>query len=437
MGGDLKQASPDAQTAPAVTSHRHAVPHSNRGFPWPAFLAACGVFLCGHWLSTLLYHTMERLPWLGEHHGWLALFAGAATVLFSFWLRAVHHRYPHPKPGREITAQFALGVAVLISGMTTALASEHWLHHGPLHLERFPIKFTLLSIGGLLAFSYWLAREQPLVERPVDVEPRTSPTQVEAAIPVPAPETGLAADRLFQQSPGIAEDSGSRALILFVSTPNIVPAVANDPAKEGFHVELRKPDGSSLGRLAGVSAAQDSRTLDEKNVRWNWQQLLRAVEPHHHLDAVWLIGSQDAEGYTPPKRPDGGRLDLVPGHVPKPDSGRGSADYLPACAVFLRRYLGAAGDHVDVQPASKNVNFENFNGLVEVVRGLLHGPLKDVARDRILLDVTRGQKVTSIAGAALTLGNELRFQYVQTGKPFKAVRYDLMPEKVPSPHGHS
>ena len=159
------------------------------------------------------------------------------------------------------------------------------------------------------------------MERPVDVEPRTSPTQVEAAIPVPAPETGLAADRLFQQSPGIAEDSGSRALILFVSTPNIVPAVANDPAKEGFHVELRKPDGSSLGRLAGVSAAQDSRTLDEKNVRWNWQQLLRAVEPHHHLDAVWLIGSQDAEAHT---TQEAGRRTARPRSRPRSQTGQRS-----------------------------------------------------------------------------------------------------------------
>ena len=41
-----------------------------------------------------------------------------------------------------------------------------------------------------------------------------------------------------------------------------------------------------------------------------------------------------------------------------------------------------------------------------------------------------------IAGAALTLGNELRFQYVQTRENPAVIRYDLMVEHIPSPHGH-
>ena len=95
---------------------------------------------------------------------------------------------------------------------------------------------------------------------------------------------------------------------------------------------------------------------------------------------------------------------------------------------MLRGYLPNSTRIETISPA---VNFEEFNALVESVRTVLHRHLKHLPEHRILLDVTGGQKVTSIAGAALTLGNELRFQYVQTSDQFCPVRYDLLMERIP------
>ena len=55
---------------------------------------------------------------------------------------------------------------------------------------------------------------------------------------------------------------------------------------------------------------------------------------------------------------------------------------------------------------------------------------------QVLVDVTGGQKVTSIAGAVLTLNNELRFQYVQTNRPYHTLPYDLTRRAAPNLEPH-
>ncbi len=44
----------------------------------------------------------------------------------------------------------------------------------------------------------------------------------------------------------------------------------------------------------------------------------------------------------------------------------------------------------------------------------------------IIIDVTGGQKTTSIAGAVITLNSQVSFQYVQTNEPYKIMAYDVM-----------
>lgn len=49
-----------------------------------------------------------------------------------------------------------------------------------------------------------------------------------------------------------------------------------------------------------------------------------------------------------------------------------------------------------------------------------------ISEEDIIIDVTGGQKTTSIAGALVTLNSQVTFQYVQTNEPYNVVAYDVV-----------
>jgi hypothetical protein len=62
-----------------------------------------------------------------------------------------------------------------------------------------------------------------------------------------------------------------------------------------------------------------------------------------------------------------------------------------------------------------------------VLRQVIEAAKNEHLADRdIMIDVTGGQKTASIAGASVTLNNDVVFQYVQTGgDPPEVFAYDL------------
>jgi hypothetical protein len=44
----------------------------------------------------------------------------------------------------------------------------------------------------------------------------------------------------------------------------------------------------------------------------------------------------------------------------------------------------------------------------------------------IVIDITGGQKTTSIAGAVVTFNSQVTFQYVQTDDPYDVLIYDVV-----------
>ena len=252
-----------------------------------------------------------------------------------------------------------------------------------------------------------------------------------------------------------------RALVLFVSTPILVPEVkgyvqendptSNDPEPppppdpvaprpESPHVVLK--DGDKQCDLAGSPATLglDINAITSSRIYWNWQQLLRALRGMSQLEVVYLLGSPDSATYKPePVNSEGRRPEFQPGFKQKPGSGKGSYDYLGLCRAFLIPYLPSIPFERTpaIIPWAKPVDFENFNALTKELRvitaSLRSGGLE---ASQILVDVTGGQKVTSIAGAVLTVSNELRFQYVQTNAPFDSVPYDLVRRATPNIEPH-
>jgi hypothetical protein len=131
-------------------------------------------------------------------------------------------------------------------------------------------------------------------------------------------------------------------------------------------------------------------------VRWNWQQLLRALLPHVTTARhVSLIGS--------------------PGTA-------GSHGAYRDAAALIERYLESVTVHFCPAP----VDFENLKELDEAIGEAVRDlEALGLSRGEITLDVTGGQKTASIAGAVFTLNNRVTFQYVQTGGACKPIQFDL------------
>jgi len=141
---------------------------------------------------------------------------------------------------------------------------------------------------------------------------------------------------------------------------------------------------------ADVSAMRDS------NPRWNWAPLLRGLLPHRtRVQSVHLLCSE-----------------------------KSLADRNTA-AQLIRLYLPNVAVHAESGP----LDFENYEQLAGRLKLLFHEESRSGRPlGEIVVDVTGGQKPTSIAGAAMTLTHpELVFQYVSTQPPdYQVTEYDLV-----------
>lgn len=180
------------------------------------------------------------------------------------------------------------------------------------------------------------------------------------------------------------------SLILLVSTPNLTPSSITSL----FPLQLRSDRGFTV-ELHGKSLAEDIKVLDP--IRWNWQQLLRALVPHATtLRRLHLIGSPGADG---------------------------SFVHLELCQGLLQRYLPA----VSIVKADEPIDFEDFNALVQYMRWIINQEKQHGMNERdIIIDVTGGIKTASIAGASITFNSQVTFQYVQTSPPNEVYAYDVV-----------
>jgi hypothetical protein len=196
------------------------------------------------------------------------------------------------------------------------------------------------------------------------------------------------------------------ALILFVSTLNGQIAWQGGVAGT-FPLTVTMPARPAAGgpaearcQLEGRALAGDLARLDkefyDRELYWNWQQLLRALEPHAGgaLECLHLVLSATVQKPLP----GGGSREVA-----------GSDRHREDVLALLGSYRLSTST-----PKASVVDFENLDAVVAELRrviqefGAAYG-----ARD-VVVDVTGGLKTTSIAGALLTLNNEALFQYVQS-----------------------
>ena len=200
----------------------------------------------------------------------------------------------------------------------------------------------------------------------------------------------------------------SEGLIWLLSTPN-----------PGF--ELRYKNYSIINNIGGGDSKvihlsgqldEDILILDNKKEKpsrpHNFSQLLKSIKFHKEtLKHVVLINSTSQS-----------------------NTSKGSEAHVDSAIAFLKIYLDP---NVCTFRKVKPVDFESFSGLYETLDMEINYLIDNyqMNEDRIMIDITGGQKVSSIAAAMATLHRpKLEFQYIGTdGLP---VQYNVVSHSNPN-----
>lgn len=193
-----------------------------------------------------------------------------------------------------------------------------------------------------------------------------------------------------------------KSLILLVSIPSdgILPDCDRKLCfPDG--TKLRFPDGEEVQLSDDLH--QNIKDLDKLPRRWNWQQQIRAIQPHIVDPEKQLL-----------------RLHLI-------GSTGGSFEHLDSCEKWLKRYL----PDVKITKDKSGVDFNDFDAVVQHIQEIIDeqkkegkGKMKFTDKD-IVIDVTGGTSMASIAAASTTLNTRVTFQYVQTNPPREVHAYDV------------
>ncbi|MBI4377976.1 MAG: hypothetical protein HY578_02645 [Nitrospinae bacterium] len=186
-------------------------------------------------------------------------------------------------------------------------------------------------------------------------------------------------------------------LILLLTSPNI-----SLPSPFTFPLKVTDRHGKTA-TLDGKSLRSDILALNSLDF-WNWQQVMRGLEPHTNLQRVYLIGSADSK-----------RI-------------KGSFYFMSQAEALIKQYLPSVKK---VDKVNEPINFEDFEKLVKTIEDIIEIFKKEGLKEKdIIIDITGGQKIPSIAGAAVTLRREVTFQYVRTDPVYDDIRdvqaYDVI-----------
>lgn len=151
-------------------------------------------------------------------------------------------------------------------------------------------------------------------------------------------------------------------------------------------------------------------------IKWQWEMPLRAIRHHlETLETVTIVCSRESllqvslflkicKNYT--------QLQKVIFYVLAQKSRRTELNCvsLPSDINSLQGY-----------------DFEDFNEIVDAMDSLRREfDNKGYFEKDVMIDITGGQKPTSIVGAAMTFNLKIKAQYVQTNKPWHVLSYDVV-----------
>ena len=179
---------------------------------------------------------------------------------------------------------------------------------------------------------------------------------------------------------------------------------------------LSRPNGQTYS-LKFQSISDDAKALDGSG--WKWQQLLRSVARYLESDKVAnlkivLVGSKDGPPVAASTIVTQGSFDQLDTH----------------CKPLIERYK-TLGSRLTVEIHPEPLDYEDYNSVMDSIRDRLKQECESKPDINIFVDITGGQKITSVAAAAATIGTIGQFQYVQTNDPYKVLVSDLHPQVIP------
>jgi hypothetical protein len=205
------------------------------------------------------------------------------------------------------------------------------------------------------------------------------------------------------------EATPHKVLVVLLSLCNYEIVEEIDPEKDspqlriyGDSLVIKKrnmPDATTI-EFSKHSLRDLIAALDGYNL--NWQQLLRGISIHLNddtLKCVYIIGSSGKK------------------------TSKGSYNQIDYAKELIGYFLK---DKDNIVAYQKPVDFEDLNELNRTINSVAKELLaRGYSEEDIIIDVTGGQKTTSIAGAMITLSSNITFQYVQTGDDNKVLQYDV------------
>ncbi|MEQ1826567.1 MAG: hypothetical protein ABL921_11505 [Pirellula sp.] len=212
-------------------------------------------------------------------------------------------------------------------------------------------------------------------------------------------------------------------LILPLTAPNFHVSIATDGS-------LICSDGEHEGVLSGKDIREDIKTLGVIKPYCNWQQILRAIEPHlSTLESVWVLGSNGKYDNEPiPNR----ELDS------HEQSEGGSNVFAGHAAKMIKPYLKDGAKifccQLNTRDRAHGLRFQDYFDVEQSILKIIEKiKTRDAIseEDAIMIDTTGAQKLISIVGAAITFRRQALFQYVDTAEPYSVHTYDVSFETKP------
>ena len=203
-----------------------------------------------------------------------------------------------------------------------------------------------------------------------------------------------------------ARRARDRVMLSVVQTTDVqkcevLVLLLSPPGKDEQEFHSWLADGSIRGRISDVEV--------RKRFTASWRKPMEAVAAHlPRLKRVIVLGSSDSRGAE-----------------------NGTYHKFPLFREVLKHLLPRP-EHVEISDLSSpafgerwatGVNFEDLQALVAALQDVLKH-LENVKPYEVMIDITGGQKVPTVAGAAVSLGEGRRFQYVSTLDQLVTV-YDL------------
>ncbi|MGH8610641.1 MAG: hypothetical protein ACREYF_00980 [Gammaproteobacteria bacterium] len=197
---------------------------------------------------------------------------------------------------------------------------------------------------------------------------------------------------------------------------NIVVVQRENPPACRVLILFLSPPGDDKEKLETMQHQALSGEITDKTVReqfvGSWRMPLEAIAhhlDHLHLEKVIVVPSKDS-----PRKADGTIrfFDLF-------------VSLVKSLVAKAKPRLELIGLHQIADPWSQGVDFEDAEALVgaldQIFEWLRQSKIKEY---EVMIDVTGGQKVPTIAGTMVSLGESRRLQYVST-RDYKVRSYDI------------